>query len=290
MGLVTCAALPHGDDDEELLVRELEALGIETEWLVWTDVRPEDISSEVNAVVIRSPWDYPEHRESFMRWLEALTVSLFNPPAIARWNSDKRYLLDLAGAGVPTVETTVIEDSTSSWTPPKDFAEFVVKPAVGAGSIGIGRFREDELSLAQTRVEEIHRTGRAALVQPYLPSVDHGSETALIFVVGCFSHAVSKGPMLRRDESVELVAGLYVAEEIGSRVPTAQQLTIAQQALDTIPEFTQGEVPLYARVDLVNDVLGHPVLLELELIEPSLFFRHRRESAEVFAKAISERI
>jgi len=251
----------------------------------WNTADPTTLHESVDALVLRSPWDYPEHHALFLQWLDALRVTVRNTKNVVTWNSNKRYLLDIASAGVPTVDTTVV-DPRASWMPPTRFGELVVKPEIGAGSIGIGRYREDELMLARKRVEEIHQTGRAALIQPYLPSVDDGSETALVFVNGVFTHAVSKGPMLRRDEPVELVSGLYVAEEIGSRVATPKQLLIARQALDTIPEFTQGEMPLYARVDLIDDIDGNPIVLELELIEPSLFFAFHPPAADRFVAVI----
>ena len=290
VGLVTCAALPHGDDDEALLARELEKIGVKARWLVWSRVDPGEVAGEFDAVVIRSPWDYPDRQAAFLDWVETIEAPIFNEPSIVRWNSDKRYLLDLALAGVPTVATLAVEASSALWEPPADVEEFVVKPAIGAGSIGVGRYRHDEMPQARSHVDDILRSGRAALVQPYLSSVDRGAETAMVFVDGEFTHAVSKGPMLRRDEPIELVSGLYVAEEIAPRAATKRQLTIARQALGAVPEFTRGQVPLYARVDLVDDAKGEPMVLELELIEPSLFFRHAPGTAEAFGTAIARRL
>ncbi len=128
-------------------------------------------------------------------------------------------------------------------------------------------------------------SGNSAVVQPYLASVT-GSETALIHIDGQFSHSVSKGPMLRRDGGGQWVEGLYLAEDIDHREVSEQQLVVARAALEAAPP---GDV-LYARVDLVNDDNGAPMVLELELIEPSLFFSFDQGSAQKMADAIVARI
>lgn len=287
VGLATCAALPNGDEDESLLATALNDRGVDTEWVVWSASDPAAMGERFDTVVIRSTWDYVDDRETFVAWVEACTTAVWNPAPVVRWNSDKRYMLDLLTAGVPTVPTQIVATLNQDWSVPQGCEEIVVKPAVGAGSRGAQRFRvADEINEARHHAGTIINSGNTAVVQPYLASVDSGSETALIHIDGQFSHSVSKGPLLRRDGGGEWVEGLYLAEDIDHREVGEQQLVVARAALEAAPP---GDV-LYARVDLVDDCNGAPMVLELELIEPSLFFSFDEGSAQKMADAIVARI
>jgi len=120
------------------------------------------------------------------------------------------------------------------------------------------------------------------MMQPYLRAVDSYGETALLFVGGEYSHAIRKGPMLQGPDVG--VAGLYKQEEITSRVPSATELAIAEKALATVPGGSHRL--LYARVDLIPGVDGEPLLVEMELAEPSLFMATAESAARRFARAI----
>ena len=286
VGLATCAALANGDEDESLLATALNDRGVDTEWVVWSASDPAAMGERFDAVVIRSTWDYVDDREAFVAWVEACTAPVWNSASVVRWNSDKRYMLDLLEAGVPTVPTHIVATLDHEWSVPRGCEEIVVKPAIGAGSRGALRFRvADEISEARHHAGTIIDSGNSAVVQPYMASVDSGSETALIHIDGQFSHSVSKGPLLRRDGSGEWVEGLYLAEDIDHREVGEQQLVVARAALEAAPP---GDV-LYARVDLVDDDNGAPMVLELELIEPSLFFAFDAGSAQKMADAIVAR-
>ena len=121
------------------------------------------------------------------------------------------------------------------------------------------------------------------MLQPYLERVDRHGETAMVYLGGRFSHAIRKGPLLRVGEG--LVAGLFAPEQISPREPDAAELRVAAATLAAIP----FERPLYARIDLIRDGAGAPVVLEAELTEPSLFLAHAPESAGSLASAILER-
>ena len=286
VGLATCAALPNGDEDEWLLATALNDRGLDTEWVVWSASEPAAMGERFDVVVIRSTWDYVDDREAFLAWVEACSVPVLNPTSIVRWNSNKAYMLDLLAAGVPTVPTHIVATLDQDWSVPHGCEEIVVKPAVGAGSRGAQRFRvADEIDAARHHAGTIVDSGDSAVVQPYLASVDSGSETALIHIDGQFSHSVSKGPLLRRDGGGEWVEGLYLAEDIDHREVGEQQLVVARAALEAAPP---ADV-LYARVDLVDDDNGAPMVLELELIEPSLFFSFDEGSAQNMADAIVAR-
>ena len=161
--------------------------------------------------------------------------------------------------------------------------EFVVKPSVGAGSRDAQRFGREEQEDAARHASRMLMEKRSVLLQPYLGKVDEHGETALMYFEGEFSHAIRKGPLLKRKEGP--TTELFAKEAITARVPDAAELDVAARALQALP----FETPLYARVDLIRDQQGEPVVLELELIEPSLFFPYSAGSAEKFAAAVVRR-
>ncbi len=290
VALVTCSAIPSGDPDDAHLVAALESAGVTYSWVEWNSADPRGLGSSFDIVVLRSPWDYPEQHDRFLQWVAAIPIPVHNPPALVSWNSNKSYLLDIAAAGVPTVPTQVVEAIDQDWHSPAGFDEIVVKPAIGVGSMGARRFAATDVGAARDHAASLIRSGRPAMVQPYLPSVDAGSETALIHFDGVFSHSITKGAMLTHDGQRPLVDGLYVMENIGARLANDAQREVARGALAAIPSsMTQGP-PLYARVDVIDDENGDPVVLELELIEPSLFFAFEPLAAGRFVAAIAGRL
>jgi glutathione synthase/RimK-type ligase-like ATP-grasp enzyme len=236
-------------------------------------------------VVVRSVWDYPLRRDELLDWAErvAALVPLANPPGILRWNSDKRYLLDLARAGVPVVPTTIAAPGEPVAWPE---GEVVVKPTVSAGSIDTDRYPETRRAEAQAHVARLHADGRAAMVQPYLSAVESRGESALVYLDGAMVHAVRKGPMLM--PGLVTVGGLFVEEDIRPAVAGEAERGVAQQALAAVPG---REAPLlYARVDVVFADDGEPLLLELELVEPSLFLAHAPGVADALVRGITRRV
>ena len=288
--LATCADLPFGDAEGEgpPLTAACERAGLDVRWAVWDD--PSIAWSEADLVVIRSTWDYTERRDDFLTWA-ADRPALANPLPVLTWNSDKTYLRELASAGLPVVPTEWAEPGEDVDLP--QGRDFVVKPAVGAGSMGAGRFSgadPDALASARRHVARLHAIGRTVMVQPYLEGVDEAGETALIFIGGRFSHAIRKGPMLPEPVVYEVARGsthdLFVAENITPREPSAAEHDVAERVLAQVPDAAGL---LYARVDLLPSPDG-PVLIELELTEPSLFLQHDNGSADRLAAAIVSRI
>jgi len=164
------------------------------------------------------------------------------------------------------------------------FDEFVVKPAVGAGSRDAARYGHDEASAARGHVQRLVEAGRSVLLQPYLARVDVQGETAVLYLGGAYSHAIRKGPLLRRGAG--LVEGLFAPEDIRPREAGAEELAVAAAAYRAIP----FAAPAYARIDLIRDDRGLPVVLELELTEPSLFLAHASGSAEQFVRRLVQRL
>lgn len=288
IALVTAIAARAVDEDLPPLEAALRAAGAVVTIAEWD--RPHDWS-QFDLALLRSTWDYPQRLAEFLEWAEGVSraTKLLNSLPLVKWSSDKHYLRDLAEKAVPTVLTRFIEPGDAAQ--PRfaellrqpDVDEFVVKPAVGAGSRDAQRFGRDEIDAAARHAERMLAEQRSVLLQPYLSRVDEHGETALVYFEGKFSHAIRKGPLLKRKEGP--TTELFAKETITARVPDAAELRVGAKALDAVPHGT----PLYARVDLIRDQQGHPVVLELELVEPSLFFPFSAGSADAFAAAVVAR-
>ncbi|MBY8872617.1 hypothetical protein K7640_12305 [Micromonospora sp. PLK6-60] len=285
VALVTCAALPDLDPDDRLVLAPLAARGIAAEVAVWDD--PAVDWSAYDLVVLRSPWDYALRRDEFVAWARTVPA-LVNPADVVAWNTDKRYLAELSAAGAATVPTEWVAPG-EDWTPPAD-GEYVLKPAVSAGSQDTGRYDmadPEHRELAEAHVRRLSAAGRVTMVQPYLDAVDTAGETALLFLAGpdglAFSHAIRKGPMLTGPDRGE--PELYKEERIDARTATPEQRAVAERVLAAVPGGTDRL--LYARVDLIPGPDGAPVLVELELTEPSLFVGYADGAPDRLADAIA---
>ena len=288
VALITCAELADLEADDQRVLAPLAARGIRAEPVVW-DAPGVDWTG-YDLAVLRSPWDYVPRRDEFVAWAATVPV-LANPADIVDWNTDKRYLAELAAAGAPTVPTTWVEPD-ARWTPPM-VGEWVVKPAISAGSQDTGRYDladPDQRHLAADHVGRLQAAGRLTMVQPYLAAVDSAGETALLFFADSdglrFSHAIRKGAMLTGPDLG--VNGLYKPETIAARTPTDAELAVAGKALAAVPDGVARL--LYARVDLIPGSDGGPLLVELELTEPSLFLGLAEGAADRFAAAIAARL
>jgi glutathione synthase/RimK-type ligase-like ATP-grasp enzyme len=281
VALVTCSELTDLDPDDRLLLAPLAAAGVSADAVVWDD--PAVDWAAYDLAVIRSTWDYPPRREEFVAWVAGVP-RLANPADVVAWNTDKRYLAELAARGIAVVPTTWVEPG-SAWVPPAA-AKVVIKPVVGVGGLGSGVYDladPAQRRLAVDHVRRLQTAGRYAMVQPYLSAVDSHGETSVLFVAGRYSHAIRKGAILSGPDAE--VEGLYRAESISAREPTAAERAVAEAALAALP-FPAAEL-LYARVDLIPGPDGAPLLLELELTEPSMFVGTAPGLADRFAAAIA---
>ena len=278
LALATAIAAYPLDEDLPLLRAACGEAGIDAQVLAWDD--PTVSWSRFDAVLLRSTWDYIDRLPEFLAWCDgvAARTRLLNPPDVVRWNTDQRYHGDLARAGVPVIDSRFLAPGDDPATLPA-LDEFVVKPAVGAGSRGCRRFVAAERDAAVAHARDLLGHGVHVLVQPYLADIDEHGETALVFFAGEFSHAIRKAPLLHRGEAP--TRALFAPERIGARTPSAEELATARAVLAAVPSG-----PLtYARVDLLPTADG-PRLLELELTEPSLFLAYGPGSAERLADVL----
>jgi len=263
--LAGCPALPAGDGDDDGLVAALRQHGLHARWLSWDD--PETLDAD--AVILRAAWDYIDRLDEFLAWTRRVR-NLLNAPKVVAWNTDKRYLADLAKAGVTTVPSRFFAPGENVRLPA---GEVVVKPAVGAGSIGAQRFTDPDT--AHAHAAALQAEGRTVLVQPYDPRIEDG-ETALVFLGGRQSHAFTKAPMLPRPGKAPVFdeSGTYAEETLAAADPDFELWEVGQAALAAAAGhlgIDVGEL-LYARVDVIGDRRDAHVL-ELELVEPSLGWR-----------------
>jgi hypothetical protein len=270
VAFATAAEFPDLDEDGAVLIEACARNGIDAGPEVWTD---ETVDwSAYDMVVVRSTWDYQNQYAEFLEWADRVSAGtrLANSAAVLAWNIVKTYLRTLQQHGLPVVPTDWLEPGDTFVVPPQ--GEYVVKPAVSAGSRDTNRYLtgvHDEMATAHATA--LLAAGRTVMVQPYLAKVDTEGETALFFFGGEFSHAVRKGPLLT--PAMEVVTAAYKPETIEPREPSDAQRLAADQVLDSLAQLAPAgrEQMVYARVDLVPGPDGSPVLLELELAEPSMF-------------------
>ena len=285
VALVSARAARAEDEDLPPLVAAFGAAGVQVEIADWDDAGVEWARFDV--ALLRSTWDYTQRLPEFLAWAErtATLTRLLNPAPVVRWNADKHYLQELSKAGLPVVASAFVEPAMdpqaalSQFLARESCAELVVKPAVSAGSRDTRRHARADRHEALAHLQRLLDAQRSVLLQPYLPAVDAHGETALIFIAGRFSHAIRKGALL--PVGAPATRALFAPERITPRSAQADELEVAERVLAALP----FGVLTYARVDLIRDAAHAPCLLELELIEPSLFFAHAPGSAAALAAA-----
>jgi glutathione synthase/RimK-type ligase-like ATP-grasp enzyme len=283
VALVTCREALGIDYDMPLLLEAVRATGVAVDEVCWDD---ESIDwSTYNHIVIRSTWDYHRRYDEFMHWVRMVSAvsTISNSVDVITWNTDKHYLAEVAEMGLPVVPTVFIEPDQDDWlNSARELlakGDVVVKPAISAGSNDTER--HSNINAAQTHIAELLSAQRSVMLQPYMADVDVESETGLVFIDGKFSHAFAKGPLLAQAKNMS--GGLYAEEEIGVRQPTAEQLLIGERAVKWLTSRF-GNL-LYARVDLLPTAQG-PVIIEIELTEPSLYLLLHPQAATELAHAL----
>ncbi len=268
--------------EEELLAQGLTSLGLSSTRVSWSNASFD--WSRVGACVFRSTWDYFERFAEFSTWLAKVSplTRLINSENLVRWNWDKKYLIELDQKGIAVPKTILFQTGEK---PPlreimaqQGWESAIFKPAIS----GAGRHT---YLLHQSTVDTYSKTllslleSENFLLQEFLKGILDAGEISLILIQGQYSHAVRK---------IGKPGDFRVHDDHGGSVhphdATSDEIEFAENAAQACPEL-----PLYARVDLVRDSHGQLKLMELELIEPELFFRFHEPSAQKLAHAIALR-
>jgi glutathione synthase/RimK-type ligase-like ATP-grasp enzyme len=277
VAIATCQQIPEVDADEPLLLAALASAGIEARVLPWDD----DAApfSEHDLVVLRSTWNYYRRVDDFVAWVArtGARTRVLNPPEIVAWNAKKTYLTQLEEQGVDIVPTEFVRAQTTCTVgellEARGWADVVIKPVVSAGSFRTERFSRATIPAAQVFLDALV-ADRDVMVQRWMPSVETYGERSLVWIDGEVTHAIRKTP--RFSGGSEQVSGeVAIADDerafaVRALAPFAREL-------------------LYARVDMVRDAEGTLRLMELELIEPSLFLVHSTAALDRFVSALARR-
>jgi len=281
IAFVTYEKLPDLDPGDRLAAALLRQHGVRVVPAVWDS--PHVAWGELDAVVVRSTWDYYAKHAAFTRWIsriESLRVPMWNPPALLRWNSDKRYLRDLAARGVPVTPSLWLErgsgDTLAEVMERTGWSDVVVKPVVSANGWRTWRASRSSALYRQNDFRQMLAEG-GVVVQRFVEEVRSEGEWSFVFFGGAFSHAVLKRPNAG-DFRVQLEYG-------GAATRVTAPAELVAQAENVLAAVS---LPwLYARVDgCVVD--GRLQLMELEMLEPSLFLEIASHAPQRFAAAIMD--
>lgn len=279
-----CVNAPQEDFDAPPLAAACAARGHSVSIESWDD--PAAGWERFDAVLLRSTWNYFHDLPRFLAWAAAVerVAPLWNPLPLVRWNTHKFYLRDLAAHGVPVVPTVFVDAgspvSLTTILDTQGWDAAVLKPAVSADSFATMRVERAATAAGEQHLAD-HQF-RDMLVQHYLPAVVEPGERCLVFIDGVYSHAVRKRSLF--------LGGRHAGPEGVPVDAEPGEIDTARRILAHVPDLTGGPAPLYARVDLLRDPDKVPRLLELELVEPSLFFDDGPGSADKLVHALENRL
>ena len=281
MNIAFATSADHRDltPDDHIAVTALAERGAQVTGAVWND--PSTDWATFDCIVVRSTWDYHRHAERFRDWIGVLSAcgaNLWNPPALLRWNMEKTYLRDLERAGIRVVPTEWLssgsEPDLAALLEERRWHDAVVKPVISAAANRTVRIAHSTVAESHAHVAESLQLGDL-MVQPFMAEIQKQGEWSLIFIDGEFSHSVRKIPMSGDFRVQAHLGGETVTERPGDAV-----IADARRVLEVV------ESPwLYARVDGIETADGF-VLLELEMLEPSLYFLHSDSGAARFADSV----
>jgi glutathione synthase/RimK-type ligase-like ATP-grasp enzyme len=235
-----------------------------------------------DAVVLRSTWDYHHRLADFLAWIDRLGdmgARLWNPPDVLRWNTDKRYLARVSHPHLSPPPTVIVDRGSrvtlAALLDDHGWDEMVMKPTVSADGFSTERTSRERAAIDQPMLDAMLARGDDVMLQALVPEIRTNGEWSLMFFGGAFSHAVRKQP--REGE-------FRVQERLGGTIePFVPPAELIEHARDLLERHAPG--CLYARVDVV-ETRTRFVLMEIELVEPSLFLEHHPPAAMAFARAI----
>ena len=271
----------HAEDG--LVMQALERQGLRVTRRDWAD--PAHGWQDTRSVLFRTTWDYFHRFGEFSPWLDQVSrnARLFNEAALIRWNLDKHYLGDLARAGVNVVPTAYVERgdprSLAHVVAETGWDELILKPAISGAARHTYRFSADEAAVHECTFGELVEQ-EAMMLQPFQHQVLEQGETSLMVLDGHVTHAIRKTPKS---------GDFRVQDDWGGTVhphePSAEETAFAEAAVRSVPFDV-----LYARVDAIRDNSGRLAIMELEMIEPELFFRFAPAAADVLAAGLARRL
>jgi len=280
IALLSISDLTGFVSDDDLVVAPLRELGHVAETIPWQQTAVD--WREYGGVVIRTTWDYQNNLAAFLSVLQRIEsqTRLANPLEIVRWNADKKiYLRDLAARGatiVPTIwnDGKIESCQTEQWFDQLDCDEIVIKPTVGANAQDALRLKRGEADAAALSTLF---AGRSCMVQPFMRGITAEGEFSLFYMNGEYSHAILKTPTTGDFRAQEEHGGI-----IQAIAPSPSLLAAGKKVLQSV-----STPLLYARVDFVRTGGDEFALMELELIEPSLYLREAEHAPRMFAEAIN---
>lgn len=289
IAIATRHNLPDWEQDDQPFFQALTQEAIEFDVVPWDS---ETIWSDYDLCLIRTTWDYQERFEEFCQWITTVSqqTKLYNPVSIIHWNSHKSYLRELEQNGIPIAPSVWLDQGNTydikAIMQSKGWQKGFIKPLIGANARECCRFDSNQQGWAeaQTHIDRLLPTEDLVL-QPYLATVESFGETSGIFFNNELSHGTRKIPV----EGDFRVQDDYGAVDYPYQL-TPGELEVAQKALAYVcNKYLPPTINslLYSRIDFLHDQNGQVYLNEMELIEPSLFFRHGKQSAcSSFAQAI----
>jgi len=290
IAFATCSPRQPMWEDDQRAADALAEAGVEVDFIAWDN--PDAGWESYERVVIRSAWDYGDRLEEFLAWTEKVGEQrLRNTPEVVRWNSDKRYLAELDGGGMPVPPTLLVAPGGRV---PEVTGEIVIKPITGSGARDTGRFTPEAAPAALALLERLAARDEIAMVQPYFDEIELNGETAAVLFGGRFAYALNKGAFLAPDEVLPpdptgAAAAARDAQLVRPVEALPQEVELAEKTIAWIAARF-GRLPLFARVDMVRTGSGQPVLMEVELIEPCLYLGLasglETPGAEAFAAAV----
>jgi glutathione synthase/RimK-type ligase-like ATP-grasp enzyme len=278
IAILTCTKLPELNPEDQKIIPELAKYNIEATAVIWSD---KNINwTDFDYLIFRNTWDYFERETEFNIWLdhiEKLGIKTLNPIQVIKKNIHKFYLRELQLQGIPILPTIFIDKTNEldlGEIIPSHWKKAVIKPAFSAGSYLTEVFEIEDITAINEKFAPIARD-KELLLQEFAPQIQSIGETSFIFLNKQFSHAVNKKPVDGDFRVQSLFGGKY------NLVQPSQKLILqAQKVVDT---FTENL--LYARVDgiIIDDTLN---LMEIECIEPDLYFNLSENSLDRFVAEI----